>query len=454
MPQEELTDIAAQIRNRKTSLTAAARNHHISLKRLKSELAKAGLLETAQPTPEVTIERQPVDEENRPHTLEVTVERQPMGEENQPQTPEVTIEPQPMGEENQPHTLEVTVEHQPMSEENQPRKEKEFFSGRPDKQPSRSLKSISQEELAMIAAQIRSSQTSLTAAARSHHISLKRLRSELAEIGLLEAAPPTAESAFQRLVVRQENGCWIWQGRFKKGSCEFIWKGHGLSARRFAYQLTHSHLPDGEYVYVSCGNPRCVNPAHLYIKKVDLIPYKESWPAEFQALAQHLRQALGDLALRIDHIGSTSLPGLAAKDEIDIQVTVAALDDQVIAAMTALGYTRPDGAWRDHCPPDFNGSEAEWEKLLFCPPEGQHGANIHLRIQGRANQRYALLFRDYLRMHPAAAKAYAELERRLAHILTDPQTYTEVEDPANDLIYLAAEEWAAATHWQAGPCDA
>jgi GrpB-like predicted nucleotidyltransferase (UPF0157 family) len=77
-----------------------------------------------------------------------------------------------------------------------------------------------------------------------------------------------------------------------------------------------------------------------------------------------------------------------------------------------------------------------------------------VRVQGRPNQRYALLFRDYLRLHPASAGAYAELKRRLAQHLADPQTYPDVKDPAVDLIYFAAEAWAAATGWQPGPSDA
>lgn len=187
---------------------------------------------------------------------------------------------------------------------------------------------------------------------------------------------------------------------------------------------------------------------------VEIVPYQTSWPAEFQEIALALRRGLGGLALRIDHIGSTSVPGLPAKDIIDIQITVASLDDQVITAMTALGYTQPEGTWRDHCPPNFTGSEADWEKLMFRPPPGQRRTNTHARVQGRANQRYALLFRDYLRAHPATAGAYAELKRRLAQHLADPQTYPEVKDPAVDLIYLAAEDWAVVTHWRPGPSDA
>ncbi|MBI1877774.1 MAG: GrpB family protein [Chloroflexi bacterium] len=186
---------------------------------------------------------------------------------------------------------------------------------------------------------------------------------------------------------------------------------------------------------------------------VEIVPYKESWLADFQEIASNLRRALGELAWRIDHIGSTSVPGLPAKDVIDIQITVTTLDERVISAMTALGYTQPEGIWRDHCPSNWTGPEAEWEKWFFFPPAGQRRTHIHVRIQGRANQRYALLFRDYLRAHPATAEAYAELKRRLVQHLADPRSYPDVKDPAVDLIYFAAEAWAAATHWQPGPPD-
>jgi GrpB-like predicted nucleotidyltransferase (UPF0157 family) len=187
---------------------------------------------------------------------------------------------------------------------------------------------------------------------------------------------------------------------------------------------------------------------------VEIVPYQTTWPAEFQAIAAQMRPALGALALRIDHIGSTSVPGLPAKDIIDVQITVAALSEPVRLAMLSLGYRQPEGVWRDHCPPNGNESEAEWEKWFFFPPAGQRRTNTHVRIQGRANQRYPLLFRDYLRTHPATANAYAELKRRLAQGLADPSTYPEVKDPAVDLIYLAAEEWATATRWAPGPADA
>lgn len=186
---------------------------------------------------------------------------------------------------------------------------------------------------------------------------------------------------------------------------------------------------------------------------LEIVEYRASWPQEFRELATVMRRGLGALALRIDHIGSTSVPGLAAKDRIDIQISVAALDQQVVDAMLRLGYTQSPRNLSDHTPPGFSGPPEEWQKLYFRPPPGQRETNTHMRVLGRANQRYALLFRDYLRAHPATAQAYAELKRRLARELAGPETYPDVKDPAVDLIYFAAEDWAAATGWQPGPSD-
>ncbi len=187
---------------------------------------------------------------------------------------------------------------------------------------------------------------------------------------------------------------------------------------------------------------------------VEIVDYKDSWPEEFRLIAGRLRQGLGQLALRIDHIGSTSVPGLAAKDIIDLQITVAALDQELKSAMAALGYThREDFSW-DHRPPMAQGPEGDWHKWVFDPPPGQRPTHTHVRLPGRPNQRYPLLFRDYLRTHPATAGAYAELKRRLAGQIEDRLVYSAVKDPAVDLIYLPAEEWALATGWQPGPSDA
>lgn len=187
---------------------------------------------------------------------------------------------------------------------------------------------------------------------------------------------------------------------------------------------------------------------------IEIVDYRDAWPADFQAIAASLRQALGPLALRIDHIGSTAVPGLAAKDIIDVQITVAALTDEVRQALTSLGYQHVAAITSDHHPPGESAAEKHWQKWFFRPPAGQRRTNTHARVAGNPNQRYPLLFRDYLRAQPAMADAYAELKRRLARELRDPDTYPDVKDPAVDLIYFAAQAWAALHHWQVGASDA
>jgi GrpB-like predicted nucleotidyltransferase (UPF0157 family) len=94
-----------------------------------------------------------------------------------------------------------------------------------------------------------------------------------------------------------------------------------------------------------------------------------------------------------------------------------------------------------------------WEKRLWrSPATTRRRVNVHVRVAGWPNQRYALLFRDYLRAHPRAAAAYAQLKRALAERHAgDPAAYTELKDPACDLIVAAAEDWAAAGRPGDGP---
>ncbi len=180
-----------------------------------------------------------------------------------------------------------------------------------------------------------------------------------------------------------------------------------------------------------------------------IVPYDEQWPSEFARLAAPLRQALGELAVSVDHIGSTAVPGLDAKDVIDIQVTVRELSPAIEAALATIGYTRWPDITGDHHPPGWTGPDDEWEKQFYRPPAGERPTNLHVRVEGRANQRYALLFRDYLRTHPGASGAYALIKQQLARYHPDDwDAYYDIKDPACDLIWSGAEEWAQRTNWQ------
>ena len=187
---------------------------------------------------------------------------------------------------------------------------------------------------------------------------------------------------------------------------------------------------------------------------ITIVPYKPAWRGEFVSIGSAIRQALGDQALRIDHIGSTAVPGLCAKDVIDIQITVRSLNPAVEEALRAAGYERLTHITQDHVPPGSITDPDEWTKWVFKPPESKRATNVHVRIEGRTNQRYPLLFRDYLRAHPSIAEAYAQVKQGLiAHGFDDAETYYAVKDPVCDIIMGGAEAWAEATEWVVGPSD-
>ena len=185
---------------------------------------------------------------------------------------------------------------------------------------------------------------------------------------------------------------------------------------------------------------------------IEIVEYRESWPLEFAEVAARLRAALGVHALAIHHIGSTGVPGLAAKDVIDVQVTVSSFAG-VVEPLEGAGFSGRGKPTRDHQPPGMTLPDAELEKRFFNPLEGRK-ANIHVRIGGRFNHRYALLCRDYLRSHPMAASAYAEIKRQLARKFPhDADAYYDIKDPVFDLLMAGAEDWAVATAWRPSPSD-
>jgi GrpB-like predicted nucleotidyltransferase (UPF0157 family) len=190
---------------------------------------------------------------------------------------------------------------------------------------------------------------------------------------------------------------------------------------------------------------------------VEIHPYDEGWPAAFREVAARLRRELGDLATRIDPVGSTSVEGLDSKDVIDVQISVADEPglEGAAATLESVGWPRYPDIGRDHRPAGSSSEERDWRKEILTEPPGSRRVNAHVRVDGRANQRYALLFRDYLRAHPNSAEAYARLKRDLAVLLPqDAGRYAGTKDSACDLIYFAAEEWAGTTGWNPGGSDA
>ncbi len=185
------------------------------------------------------------------------------------------------------------------------------------------------------------------------------------------------------------------------------------------------------------------------IRNITIVDYRPDWPNEFAAIARPLHEALGGLALRIDHIGSTAVPGLAATDVIDVPVTVLEFTPDLEEAFRRAGYPRRADITRDHRPPTAAGPDRDWEKQYYQPPPGNRLTNVHVRRAGSANGRYALLFRDYLRAHPLAAAAYAQAKLALARYdSTDWDLYYDVKDPICDISMACAEDWAASSSWR------
>lgn len=177
--------------------------------------------------------------------------------------------------------------------------------------------------------------------------------------------------------------------------------------------------------------------------------YKPAWPQEFATIRSALLRCLGPLALRIDHIGSTSVPGLGAKDVIDVQITVRALTAEVRDRLIAGGYVHLPHITGDHVPLGADENPALWTKYFFNEPAGQRRANIHVRVDGNPNQQYPLLFRDYLRAHPHAARSIERIKHEIARRhADDAEAYYDIKDPVYDLIWNAALEWSGNTGWQ------
>lgn len=137
---------------------------------------------------------------------------------------------------------------------------------------------------------------------------------------------------------------------------------------------------------------------------IEIAPYDPTWVRAFAIERGRIVRVLGEIALRIDHHGSTAVPGLAAKPVIDIQVSVRNLQPMSAygAALADLGYVHVPHADDAVCP------------FFHAPSEWPHTHHVHVVEAGGSEERRTLAFRDYLRQHADVARAYAALKRRLA----------------------------------------
>lgn len=175
-------------------------------------------------------------------------------------------------------------------------------------------------------------------------------------------------------------------------------------------------------------------------ERIAISEYDPGWVDLFEQIVQPIRAALGMAATRVDHIGSTSIPGAAAKPIIDVQISVRSFDpfERIRQPMEMLGYV-----WRSDNP--------DLTKRYFREAPGTRRTHIHVRVAGSWSEQFALLFRDYMRGHPDDVARYVALKRELAaRHGEDREAYTDAKTPLIWEVMRKADAWAQETGWHSG----
>jgi dephospho-CoA kinase len=174
-----------------------------------------------------------------------------------------------------------------------------------------------------------------------------------------------------------------------------------------------------------------------------VLPYDSTWPEQAQRIIKRIQTACGAKALRVDHIGSTAVPGMDGKDVIDIQVTVPSLDiaDELVDPLTNVGYPRVEGVVTDM---PHAGDPVVWSKRFHAAADPGRPTNVHVRVDGWPNQQSALLFPEWLKAVPDARDEYVAVKRTAS---ASPDCVQAKERWFSD-AYHRAWEWADVTGWR------
>ncbi len=193
---------------------------------------------------------------------------------------------------------------------------------------------------------------------------------------------------------------------------------------RLTLEVLEAHEPGFEVI---AGSDRSVR------DPIEVVDYDPSWPARFDAWRGRLLRELGAMARRIDHVGSTAVPGLAAKPVIDVQVSVPDVVDEraYVPAIERAGV-----AFRNR----------DDEHRYFRPAgDRPRDVQVHVCSAGSGWERRHLLFRDFLRTDAATRAAYGELKRGLAARYRDDRiAYNEAKTGFILDAMERAEAWDAA----------
>jgi dephospho-CoA kinase len=175
-----------------------------------------------------------------------------------------------------------------------------------------------------------------------------------------------------------------------------------------------------------------------------LVPHDPDWQMQAQRIINRVQTACGAKAMRVDHVGSTAVPEMDAKDVLDIQITVASLDvaDEIADPLANVGFPRVERITIDMPHTD---DSALWHKRIHCAADPGRPANIHVRVDGWPGQQFALLFRDWLKANPDVQQEYLAVK---CNALDTPD-YVDAKEPWFADAYRRAWEWAGETGWRA-----
>ncbi|UFU08110.1 dephospho-CoA kinase [Ruania halotolerans] len=185
------------------------------------------------------------------------------------------------------------------------------------------------------------------------------------------------------------------------------------------------------------------------------------WAVQAETVLERLRRVGGAAIQTAHHVGSTAVPGLVAKDVLDLQIGVADLEvaDELASVLAVAGFPGLPGAWSDSPKADDRGETgsresepgARWEKRFHANADPCRAVNVHVRVAGGPGWRFALMFRDWLRADSSARQEYARVKEELAQQWETTAGYAEAKEPWFDRAWPRMREWASATGWTPPP---
>lgn len=161
--------------------------------------------------------------------------------------------------------------------------------------------------------------------------------------------------------------------------------------------------------------------------KVTVLPYNEGWRSDFEKIKNELENAIGDMVIAIEHVGSTSVQGMSAKPCIDIDVVIKdySVFDIIVGKLADIGYIHEgDLGIKDREAFKYtNKPHLQTHHLYVCP---QYSSELHRHIT----------FRDYLRTHPEAVNEYSKVKEKAAQLFPDDiDSYIEFKSPCIAKLY-------------------